>query len=283
VTLTLDVITLAILSMFATGISDFFYKRARNKGAHPAFFLAFQSIFFNMTNFVFILFFGSLEISLLTIFYGFICGSLAFFSTYLFLKSLGKGGASVNVPIFRLSFIVTAVLAIFFLQETATFGKIIAISLAAFSIISLSKSLHVETTSILGVIQLIFATFLYGLFGFVYKLSMQAGATPLGILLIQGISFITYAFILSYQKGLIKKSRIVMIHAPICGILLSTSFLLLLMSLKFGEVSISFSIVQLSFVVTSILAIIFWKEKIDILNLLGILLALIAVLIFGYL
>ncbi|WP_455369555.1 GRP family sugar transporter [[Eubacterium] cellulosolvens] len=274
---------MAILSMFATGISDFFYKRARNKGAHPAFFLAFQSIFFNMTNFVFILFSGSLEISLLTIFFGFICGSLVFFSVYLFLKSLGKGGASVNVPIFRLSFIVTAVLAIFFLQEPATFGKIIAICLAAFSILALSKSLHVETTSMLGVIQLIFATFLYGLFGFFYKLAILTGATPLGILFIQGISFITYAFTLSYRKGLIKKSQVVMNHAPICGILLSASYLLLLMSLKFGEVSISFSIVQLSFVITSILAIIFWKEKINILNLLGIIAAFMAVILFAYL
>ncbi len=279
----LDFITLAILSMFATGISDFFYKRARNKGANPAFFLAFQSIFFNMTNFVFILFSGSLEISLLTVFFGFICGSLVFFSVYLFLKSLDKGGASVNVPIFRLSFIVTAVLAIFFLQETATFGKIIAICLAAFSILSLSKSLHVETTSMIGVIQLVFATFLYGLFGFFYKLAILSGATPIGILFIQGISFITYAFMLSYRKGLIKKSRVVMIYAPICGVLLSSSYLLLLMSLKFGEVSISFSIVQLSFVVTSIFAIIFWKEKINILNILGIVSAFMAVMFFAYL
>lgn len=74
-----------------------------------------------------------------------------------------------------------------------------------------------------------------------------------------------------------------MIHAPICGILLSGSYLLLLMSLKFGEVSISFSIVQLSFVVTSILAIIFWKEKINILNVLGILSAFMAVIFFAYL
>lgn len=269
--------------MFATGISDFFYKRARNKGAHPAFFLAFQSIFFNITNFVYILFYRSLEISLLTIFFGFICGSIVFFSVYLFLKSLGTGGASVNVPIFRLSFIVTAILAIFFLQESTTYGKIIAICLAAFSILALSRSIHIETTSILGVIQLIFATFLYGLFGFIYKLAIIAGATPIGILFIQGISFIIYAFMLSYQKGLIKKSRVVMIHAPICGILLSASFFLLLMSLKFGEVSISFSIVQLSFVVTSILALIFWKEKINILNLLGIVSAFMAVIFFAYL
>ena len=182
-----------------------------------------------------------------------------------------------------MSFIVTAVLAIFFLQETITLGKIIAIGLAAFAILALSKSLHIETTSMWGVIQLIFATFLYGLFGFFYKLAILAGAAPIGILFIQGISFITYAFILSYRQGLIKKSRVVMIHAPICGILLSGSYLLLLMSLKFGEVSISFSIVQLSFVVTSILAIIFWKEKINILNVLGIMSAFMAVIFFAYL
>jgi len=108
------------------------------------------------------------------------------------------------------------------------------------------------------------------------------GVTPTGILVVQGASFIIYAFFIAHQRGAIKLSRNIMVHAPLCGVLLSSSYLLLLESLKYGEVSVSFSIVQLSFMVTSILAILAWREKLNVPSILGIVSAVLAVAFFAY-
>jgi len=120
---------LAVFSMLLTGISDFLYKRARIKRAAPELFLAFQAVFFNATVLTFVVFSGSLDISAVTIFFGVVCAFLGYFSIYLFLKSLGEGYASINVPIYRLGFIMTAIMAIVFLHEAATFGKFLAVTM----------------------------------------------------------------------------------------------------------------------------------------------------------
>lgn len=278
----MNAVLLAVLSMLATGLSDFLYRRALIRSATPAFFLFLQSIFFNATNLTFVAYSGHVEISFLTILLGAGCASLVYLSVYLFLKSLREGQASINVPVFRLSFIVTAVLAFHFFHEATTYGKILAIGLATFSILAFSSSLRIASTSISVVSQLVLATILYGLFGFLYKLAIYMGVTPTGILVVQGVSFIIYAFFVANRRGPVKWSRNLMIHAPLCGILLSSSFLLLLESLKYGEVSVSFSIVQLSFMVTSILAILAWREKLSVLSTLGIASAVSAVALFAY-
>ncbi|MEM4251630.1 MAG: EamA family transporter [Candidatus Bathyarchaeia archaeon] len=275
-------VLLAVLSMLATGLSDFFYRRSQLRGASPALFLALQSIFFNATNLTFVTYSGGVEISPLTILLGASCASLVYLSVYLFLRSLRAGETSVNVPVFRLSFIVTAILGVYFFHETVTSGKILAIVLAVLSILTFSSSLRIASASILVVTQLVLATILYGLFGFLYKFSLYMGVTPVGILVIQGLSFIIYAFLVVNLKGPVKWSRNIIVHAPLCGILLSSSYLLLLESLKHGEVSVSFSIVQMSFMVTSMLAILAWHEKPSPLALLGITLAVLAVAFFAY-
>ena len=276
-------VVLAVLSMLATGFADFIYKRARVKGAAPALFLLYQSISFNATNVAFVVYSGSVNINLVTIIFGASCASLVYLSIYIFLKSLGPGQASTNVPIFRLSFIITAVLALLFLHESATFGRLLAVGLAALSILTLSISLRSSPTSFAAVLQLAFATSAYGLFGVLYKIAIIMGSSPVGILVVQGMFFITYAFLAAKREGPIVKSRRILVHAPICGILFSSSYLLLLESLKHGDVSVSFSIVQLSFIVTSLLAMLVWREEIQARSVLGIILAMLAVLSFAYL
>jgi uncharacterized membrane protein len=276
-------VLLAILSMAATGFSDFFYKRARIGGAAPEFFLAFQSIFFNATSLTFAASVGHLEISPQTVFFGAACASLVYISVYLFFRGLSAGQATVNVPIFRLSFVVTAVMAFLLLNEAATFGKLLAVSLAVLSILALSKSLRAGSASLSAMLQLVFATIIYGIFGLLYKIAIALGSAPTGILIVQGSFFIVYAFVIAYQRHLIKTSRTITLHAPVCGILLSSAYLLLLESLKYGDVSVSFSIVQLSFMITSILAMLVWHEKITPMNVLGIILAILAIASFAYL
>jgi len=275
-------ILLAVLSMVLTGTSDFLYRRARMRGVVPEFFLVVQAAFFNATNLAAIAISGSLQISMITILFGFTCALLGYTGVQLFLKSLGEGSASINVTVFRLSFVVTAIAAFIFLRETITFGKMFAIGLSALSILALSMTAQTGRTSRPMMAQLILATILWGLFGFFYKVAISMGATPTGILAAQGAVFITLASVMAIRRGVFSDYRDVAIHAPVCGVLLSASFLLLLESLKYGDVSVNFSIVQLSFVVTTILAAVILREKIHTLNMLGLVAAFLAVISFAY-
>jgi uncharacterized membrane protein len=278
----MDPIILAIISMLLTGSSDFLYRRARLEGAPSEFFLFFQAIIFNTASLCYVVVQGTLHLTIPTIIFGISCGLLAYFSVLLFLKSLGHGHASTNAPIFRLSFIITALFAISFLNEILTMGKLLAIGLATFSIIALSGGLKKGNLSYKMLLPLMLATFLYGIFGFLYKVAILTGSTPTGILVIQGATFIPCSLIFAFKSRTIGRSRSVMTYAPICGVLLVSSFLLLLESLKYGEVSVSFSIVQLSFVLTSFLAVLFLKEKFRTLNFVGISAAILAVISFAY-
>jgi uncharacterized membrane protein len=277
----LDSILFAVLSMVSTGTSDLIYKRARSKGIPPDSFLPVQAIFFNATALALFAHSGNLEVPGRTILFGAGCGSILYLSTYLFLKSLGEGQASVNVPIFRLSFIPTAVMAFLILKEAATPGKILAICLSALGILSLSKGLWARSRR--GAPRhLISAMLLYSVFGILYKLAVAGGSEPIGVLTAQGATFIALSFAVALSRGALRIERGILSHAPFCGVLLASAFLLLLESLKRGDVSASFSIVQLSFVFTSALAILIWREEVKASNIFGISTAALSVLLFAY-
>lgn len=275
--------------MLSTGISDFLYKRAQTQGADAKFFVVFQALLFNVCNLTFFALSGRFEIPIQTVILGVGCALLAYPAVYLFLTSLHEGQASTNVPIFRSSFVVTAIMAFVFLQEPATIGKLVAVGFAVLSILALSGSLRIEPTSRFMFLQLVISTIMYGTFGFLYKVAIATGSSPIGILVAQG-AFVLIASSIVASQGNVKDFfhrnqqafRSVMIHAPICGVLLSFSWRMLLESLRLGDVSVSFSIVQLSFVVTSILSMLVWSERVNASKLLGIVAAVSAVCAFAY-
>ncbi len=277
----MDPVLLAVLSMVSTGTSDLIYKRARSKGVAPSSFLPIQAAFFNATSLSLFAHFGRLDIPGRTVLFGAGCGLLLYLSTHLFFKSLGEGQASVNVPIFRLSFIPTAIMAFLMLREAVTPGKALAILFSAISILSLSKDSWANPRRGNMPLHLILATLLYSLFGLLYKIAISGGSTPIGVITAQGATFITCAFAVAISKRSLRIDRQILTHAPFCGILLASAFLLLLESLKYGDVSVSFSIVQLSFVFTSALAILIWREEVKASKIFGISTAAFSVLLFA--
>jgi uncharacterized membrane protein len=72
------------------------------------------------------------------------------------------------------------------------------------------------------------------------------------------------------------------VYAPINGILMSLGSLFLIIALSKGDVSIVTPIVQLSFIITVILACLFLEEKINPLQICGIACAAIAIIALGF-
>jgi uncharacterized membrane protein len=81
--------------------------------------------------------------------------------------------------------------------------------------------------------------------------------------------------------GDLRPNRAELGHGPICGVLLSLSFLALLMSLQTGEASVNVPINQLSFVLSAVLAALLLGERLGRRQVLGLLAAALAVATFA--
>src|SRR5712691_9428298 len=120
----------ALGAMLFFGLGDLVYKRGAAAGAQAHHFLMVQSWVFTPTVALYGWATGSLEFSAAAIEWGALAGVFVLVGFYNFAHSLRTGSISINAPIFRLSFVLTAALAVLFLGEPLTQYKVAGIALA---------------------------------------------------------------------------------------------------------------------------------------------------------
>jgi multidrug transporter EmrE-like cation transporter len=126
--------------MLVQSLADCVYKRSRQKGAYPETFLVFQSYSFGATALALVLALDVFRGDWTAWKYGPLCGLVGFVAYFCFLSSLKDGQVSVNTMIFRLSFVLTAALAIVFLGEPVTTIKLAGLCAAALAVLALKCS-----------------------------------------------------------------------------------------------------------------------------------------------
>jgi drug/metabolite transporter (DMT)-like permease len=277
----------ALLSMVLVGVADFVYKRAAFAGALPSSFLVVQSWFFGPTAIVFGLATGNLRFHP-SLFLGPVAAAVIFAAARMFLISLGHGEATVNTPIFRLNFVVTVALAIFFLDEQFTLRKLAGFVLAATSILLLTGFSprqfvregfdHGKRKSIVLALA---AMGCMGLLNFIYAIAARLGATGPSFIFSQfcGFALIAHFHALCLERRL-RLDRSVWTNAPLSGICGSAGLICLIMALNRGEASVAVPISQMSFVVTMILAVIAYSEGFTVRKSAGLIAALLTILAF---
>jgi uncharacterized membrane protein len=109
-------------------------------------------------------------------------GFITFLALYNFLSSLKSGAVSVIAPIFRLSFIITTILAVFFLDERFTLLKFLALCASLCAVFLLLGGEKKTSISQKALIQVIIATVLMGVASFIYKVGTLWGGTPATII-----------------------------------------------------------------------------------------------------
>lgn len=127
---------LALAAMVLSGIADFVYKRGAGAGVPAHRFLMVQTWTFGPS----VLLYGLVTWSLAVdpaVLWGCVAGLFAFTGFYNFARSLHAGRLSINAPIFRLSFVVTVLLAVVVLGEPVTTSKVIGIACAVVAVGSL--------------------------------------------------------------------------------------------------------------------------------------------------
>jgi uncharacterized membrane protein len=291
---------LAVGAMMCLGLSDFLNKRAMRDGVRRTQFLVVQSFFFTLTTLVLTPLVGDFEWSP-ELLYAVACGVITFVSYVFVLKALEAGEASVAVPIYRMSFAVTVVLAVAFLGEVITSRKVMGFFLIMAALVSLtaingrpregerfhsSEGLPVggdervrRSTALAATFALV-AMVTIGTKGFLYKVGVDGGAPPTTFALVQSLTFLPIAviFALYHDRGL-RTERVTWTTAPFNGVLTALASILLLASLIEGDASVSVPISQLCFVVTAVLAMVFFRERLTTLKVAGIVAAVAAVLV----
>ena len=276
-------LALAVASAVLAALADCLYKRAQLAGTRPTTFLWVQSSTFNLVNISVALISQSLPPDRRLLIFGPLLGVTMYTSRLLFLRSLRQGDLSVNAPIFRLSFVVTAALAIGVSGELLYPAKLVGMAMAVLAVFALLEPQPgARRLEVGGAGVLLAATLSFGLFGWFQKLGTSAGLSPPALLVAQGLTYLALALPGSMMTGNLRPRFTELLYAPLCGVLLSTSFLALLFSLQTGEASVNIPISQLSFVLSAILAAPMFGERLTRRKLLGLLAAMLAVVVFGY-
>ncbi len=291
---------LAVGAMLCLGLSDFLNKRAMSAGVRRTQFLVVQSVFFTLTTLVLLPLVGGFEWSY-ELWYAVACGAITFISYLFVLKALETGEASVAVPIYRMSFGVTVILAVVFLGEEITPRNVLGFILIIIALLVLTaingrsrdenvfqsseglplgKGDAVRTSAAIAVAFAVVAMVTIGIKGFLYKVGVSDGAPPTTFALVQSLTFLPIAvsYALLHDRNL-KMERKTWSTAPFNGVLTAMASLLLLAALIDGDASVAVPISQLCFVVTAVMAVIVFRERLTSLRVAGIISAVLAVLV----
>jgi len=270
-------ILLALLSMLMIGIYDFIYSRAVRKGISAGTMTCSQACFFVPTVTLWAYLEGTYIWTPFT-FLGPVAAILIFFGIWAFMRSVSLGQASVSTPIYRINFVITALVAILFLGEQLTLRKGVGFLLAAASIFFLSEfrigGRSIPRNRTPSILWALAAMTSVGLRHIVYKLGMSGGVAPAMLLHSQGLCFITTAFIYArLAQGGPRFSRKGWAHGLASSASIVVGLIALLAALKRGEASVVTPIGQLSFVVSTLMATLWMRERFTKRKVVGLLLA----------
>jgi drug/metabolite transporter (DMT)-like permease len=255
----------ALGAMLFFGIGDLVYKRGAAAGVPPHHLLMVQSWVFMPTVALYGLFTGTLTFVAGTL-WGCLVGLFVLIGFYNFAHSLRSGSISVNAPVFRLSFIITAALAVILLGESLTPYKIAGMVLALAAVWLLlgapvERDAARRRESVSSLVRVLIATVSVGVGNVVYKYGLRAGATPASLIVAQAsvVVLLSTAFVATVDRR-IRPSGAVLRYGPLAAITLGSAFIFMVESLARGDASVVVPIAQMGFGVTAVLGFAFLRE-----------------------
>ncbi len=260
-----------IIPFITVALGSFLYKKAQMLGIKPGSFMVVQAFSFFLTIITAILWRGkSIQFNpdqgfgILAGFFG-ITGALAS------LISLKKGELGINIVIVRLSFIPTVLGGIFLLNEIFTMRKALIIVLGIISIFLFID--HYRRHNPIAISSLIpagIACLAFGCFDLIYKTASLRNVDPLMFIFFQTLTgnILINIYVLIFEKHTFNKT--ILIIAPVCGFLFASASLAFLKALSYVDVSLVSPVLQMNFVLSYIMGVIFLNESITKRKIFGI-------------
>jgi len=255
----------ALGAMLFFGLGDLVYKRGSAAGAPAHHFLMVQSWVFAPSVALYAAATGTLHFVAGSL-WGGLAGVFALVGFYNFAHSLRSGSISINAPIFRLSFVLTATLAIALLGEPLTPYKVAGIALALAAVWLLLGAPAAQDAAVRGesrssLVRVLVATVSVGVGNFIYTLGLRGGATPGSLIVTQAAVVVTLATtFVAVTDRRIRPSRAALRYAPRAAIVLALAFSFMVEAMARGQASVAVPIAQMGFVVTALLGFLFMRE-----------------------
>jgi drug/metabolite transporter (DMT)-like permease len=247
---------LALCAMLCFGLADLVYKRAAAAGAAAHRLIMIQASCLGACVLVYALVTRTL-VPDAAAWWGAAAGICAYTGYYHFARSLQAGNVSIVAPVFRLSFTLTAALAVLLLGEALTAPKIVGLALALGAVWLLlgapGESGAADPRAVRAALaRVLLATVAVGLANLLYKVGLAAGATPGTMLVVQAACVIALSSFIAWRlDGGFPASGVELRFGATTGLVLAGAFVFMLESLARGEASVLVPVVQMGFVVTA--------------------------------
>jgi drug/metabolite transporter (DMT)-like permease len=255
----------ALGAMLCFGLGDLVYKRGAAAGAPPHHFLMVQSWVFTPSVVLYAMVTGSLHFVAGSL-WGALAGLFILVGFYNFAHSLRTGSISINAPVFRLSFVLTAALAVLLLGEPLTPYKVAGIALALAAVWLLLGAPTPDDAdgrreSRSSLVRVLVATVSVGAGNFIYTFGLRAGASPASLIVAQAAVVVTLATVfVGIVDRRIRPSPAALRHAPRAAAVLACAFAFMVEGMARAEASVVVPIAQMAFVVTALLGFLFLRE-----------------------
>jgi uncharacterized membrane protein len=276
-------IAYALIAMICYGVSDFIYKRAAASGIRADHFLMGQAWFFCPLVILYALLTGTLVLDPAAL-WGSAAGAFAFIGLYYFVRSLAGGAVSTNASIFRLNFIVTALLAIAVLGEPPNLPKIAGLVLALLATWLLLGAERAadradSNASRRSLAEVMVATLAFGASNFFHTVGLRQGAVPETLAVAQAALFMPLATLVVYRADrMLTPPPTTFAYGAAAAIVLLAATILLLHSVAHGQASVLVPIAQMGFIVAALLGIVVLRERVTVRKAIGLAAALAALM-----
>jgi uncharacterized membrane protein len=206
--------------------------------------------------------------------YGIVIGIISSITFILYLKSFSGDNTSTSVTIFRMNMIPSIILAVFFLGETISLRRGIAIIVCIISVLMLNSWKFGKLPDMRYLLPSLGAFLFGGILNFVNKMAVTAGCNSFSLLFIRFlvVSVIAGTFILVRKSFYFDKK--VVKYAVGSGMMIIGAIYFILEGLKRGDIALVLPITQLSFILVVIISWLFFKEKMNTVKIIGIFLAI---------
>lgn len=277
-------IALALVTTVCYGINDVLFKKVAQAGARPHQVMMVTTLVMVPLTLLYALFTRSLVPSNVALL-GSLGAVFSYAGFYLFTVSLRTGAVSVAAPVFRLQFVIAALLALWLLGETMSAIKAAGFLCAVIAIWLLLGGAASTAMAIPGrmLAVLIAATASIGIALFLFKLALTRGASTGTILTYQIVTLAAISSLAAVvmDRGL-RVSTAVRRTAPGIGAIQTIGFVAMIEALAQGDVSVITPIAQLSFVIAAVLGILLLRERASARKLAGLASAVGAVVLIAW-
>ncbi len=273
----------ALGAMLLFGASDLIYKRAAAAGIEASRFIMLQSWVFCPGITLYAWLTGTLDLHLSAL-WGALAGLCSLIALTNFAHSLKDGAVSINAPIFRLNFTLTAALAILLLGEPLTAAKLVALTAALFAVWLLLAEPGRATgrPSARSLLRVLIATVAMGIGNLFYKIGLQQGALPETLVAAQAWAFgSTAIFFVLWRERRLPLMPWAWRYSTPAALVLVVAFVLMLHGLARGQASVLVPVAQMGFVFTALAGVVLFGESLTMRKRAGLLVAAAALALFA--